>query len=572
MGSFGLPALSIRPPDVPNPLETYGRLLSLKSLLGGQQLQQQEIQQQTAQTQMTQIELQRAQAMQRAMRDSGGDLNKFQDLSLQYGAGPKAATFIVDLKSKMADLDKTTLANHAERNNQALGHLQPILDAPEAERPAMWDEAVKAATSDGTLGPDEAAKFQIPYPGDTAATTMLNGLKLGSTLFDEQLKKQEQTTKLPGEKSEALQKQLSLLGQTMAGAQNQQQWDARLNYLKNQGLDESTLALAGTEYSPQAVENAKQLALTPAQQATLPVEKLSMADYIKKHPITNGHPTGPNDYVNYEKTLPIEYRYNLPLSGGGAPGAGGPGGAPQVTPAPGVSNLPAYQKLSPIQRSTIDQAAQRFAETGQLPAGQRGVNAYTMMIQNRAAELYPGNIAANSAAYKSNQKSLENITDTLNKLQAFESAGGKNLDMFLDQAKSIIDTGSPWLNTPLRSVSEKGLGSADLAAINTARTVALREIARVTNDPKLSGQLSDSAREEVENLIPQNATYAQIVRVAGILRQDMKNVEDGLANQQQFISRRLQQPSGENPPPAGGGSKVLSPAEWLAQHNKKPGG
>lgn len=554
MATIPLAALSVQPPQVPSPIAQYARLMQLKSLAGQQQLQQQQIQAATTENQMQALNLQQEQAIQRATQDSGGDLNKFMELAREYGGGMKAITNALAIKNSMLGIDKATLEVNKGKNDELTGMLQPIVDeADPAKKAQMWQAAVGQAVEKGLVDPQAATNY-ANYPGDDQARLFLNQHKLVSQLADETLKGFQEK----GEQAKNYQQQLANISQTLAPAGNQQQLDAAFGFLESRGVDKSLLAMFPKEYSPQNMQLIQKLGLTPSQQATMPVEKVEMMDWLRKHPGKT-----PADYEAYIKTLPINYRYNLPLSGAGGPGAGGPGGGPQIIPGPGASNIAAYQRLSPAQQKMIDQGAERFAETGQLPAGQRGVNAYTMLIQNRAAELYPGNIAENTAAFKANQKSLETVTSTLDNLKAFEAAAGKNLDMFLDQAKGIIDTGSPWLNTPIRSLSEKGFGSADLAAINTARTVALREIARVTNDPKLSGQLSDSAREEVEGLSPQNATFAQIVRVTGILRQDMKNVESGLTQQRQNILSRLQQPGGsaEQQPQAAQEVKTLTMAQ-----------
>lgn len=166
--------------------------------------------------------------------------------------------------------------------------------------------------------------------------------------------------------------------------------------------------------------------------------------------------------------------------------------------------------------------------------------AIATQIMSRASELNPGaRIAANSAAYQANKSSYENVTKTLDTLSAFENTGLKNLQNFTNLAQKIPDTGIPWLNTPVRSLNEKMVGSPDQAAAVAAGQVALREIARVTNDPKLSGALTDSARQEVAGLIPAGATLPQIKRVAQVLIQDMSNVHQGLAAQKQDIGSRL---------------------------------
>lgn len=187
----------------------------------------------------------------------------------------------------------------------------------------------------------------------------------------------------------------------------------------------------------------------------------------------------------------------------------------------------------------LDMAAQQFASTGQMPNVGRG-GAVRSQIINAAAAKYPKvDLATNQAAFKANEASLKNVTGTLDTLTAFENTGLKNLKQFTDLAAKIPDTGVPWLNTPVRLLNERMMGSPDQSAALAAGQVALREIARVTNDPKLSGSLTDSARGEVMGLIPQNATLPQIKKVAGILQQDMANVHSSLSDQAQAIKSRL---------------------------------
>ncbi len=206
-----------------------------------------------------------------------------------------------------------------------------------------------------------------------------------------------------------------------------------------------------------------------------------------------------------------------------------------------------------LDQEAIDQAAEKYYASGQLPAGMGGsAVARNNAIMNRAGQLHPGaTLAENSAAFKANQSSLTNITRTLDTLSAFENTAGKNLQQFLALAETIPDTGVPWLNTPVRSLNKNVVGDANMAAITAARDVALREIARVTNDPKLSGSLTDSARQEVAGLSPANATLPQIKAVAKVLMQDMANVHSSLDTQKADIQQRL---GGKTPPPSSGGA------------------
>jgi hypothetical protein len=205
----------------------------------------------------------------------------------------------------------------------------------------------------------------------------------------------------------------------------------------------------------------------------------------------------------------------------------------------------------------LDMAAQQFASTGQMPnVGRSG--AVRAQIINQAATKYPKvDLATNAAAYKANQDSLQKLQSNLDSVTAFESTANKNLDLFLDQAKKVVDSGSPFLNTPLRMINQKMLGSSDQAAYSAARQVAVNEIAKVTSNPGLSGQLSDSARHEIDTFNPQNATLGQTYKVAQVLRQDMANRHESYSEQISAIKQRLgNSTTGGNAP--GGGSSGLT--------------
>jgi hypothetical protein len=210
-----------------------------------------------------------------------------------------------------------------------------------------------------------------------------------------------------------------------------------------------------------------------------------------------------------------------------------------------------------------DQMATYFATTGQLPNLGMGaaVAATRAQIINRAAEMFPNvTFASNAANFQANKASLKNVQGTLDTLTAFENTGLKNLAMFTDAAAKIPDTGIPWLNTPVRMLSEKLVGSENMSVVNAARQVALREIARVTNDPKLSGVLSDSSRKEVQDLSPTNATLPQIVAVAKTLQTDMANVHSSLSDQRDAINSRIgTNPTGAAPAPTAPAPGVAAP-------------
>jgi len=202
----------------------------------------------------------------------------------------------------------------------------------------------------------------------------------------------------------------------------------------------------------------------------------------------------------------------------------------------------------------LDKAAEMFATTGQLPAFGMGAAAAKIRgsVMNRAAEVYPHvQFGTNKAVYDANKSSLSGLTKQNDLVTAYEATAGKNLDQFLNTTSKLVDTGSPLLNQPVRSINLKGLGSEDLAAVNAARNVAMAEIARIlTASPTGGGVVSDSARNEANSLIGPDATIKQIRAAADILRKDMKNRLESNNDQIKAIKDRLAAPAveGSNAP------------------------
>lgn len=210
------------------------------------------------------------------------------------------------------------------------------------------------------------------------------------------------------------------------------------------------------------------------------------------------------------------------------------------------------QGVVDLSPAGLDAAAQMYAQTGQLPPmgmGMAAGSARTRII-NRAAELFPGlNVASNKAGYTADSGSLSAIQKQRDSISAFENTAQKNIDQFLKVAQAVPDTGIPLLNTPARWAAGAA-GSEAQAKYAAARQVAISEIAKIVQNPTLAGQLSDSARHEIEVFNPQNATLKQTVAVMNLLKQDMKNRADSLDTQLKDIRGRIGGAQGQNATPA----------------------
>lgn len=210
----------------------------------------------------------------------------------------------------------------------------------------------------------------------------------------------------------------------------------------------------------------------------------------------------------------------------------------------------------------LDMAAVMYRKTGTLPPLGMGDKTTRQRILNRAAgltaedisriELGGADIAGNQASYRADRASLAAMQKQRDAITSFEQTASKNIDIFLQTAGKIVDTGSPLANRVARAVGGDVLGSPNIAAYNAARQVAINEVAKIVSNPNMTGVLSDTARREVEAFNPSTATLAQTVAVMRILKRDMANRAGSLDSTLADIRRRIggggvQSPS---PPPA----------------------
>lgn len=187
--------------------------------------------------------------------------------------------------------------------------------------------------------------------------------------------------------------------------------------------------------------------------------------------------------------------------------------------------------LSP---DALDQVAELFSTTGQLPSlgqGPAGA-AVRRQIVNRAAELHPdGNLAGNKANYKADSGSLASQQKILDNAESWERTGKANLDVLLGVAQKLKDTGSPWLNGPVRTFMEKGAGDPNQTAFKAAHATVVNEYAKILSGAQGSGSVTEGARHEAESMLPLDATFDQMAAAAKILDTDAGN-RIGSARQQ----------------------------------------
>jgi hypothetical protein len=493
--SIPLPALDSKVPQQPDLLENYSRLAQLSNMLQNAPLQRQAVEQQVEggqlENQQKQIALKDQQAMTAAMHQwDGKDVNGLIPLVIKNGASANA---VMGLKAKVLEQQKTYSDIAASDATTGAKNLETMKGK---------NDMIAGALGNVMNMPDEQV-------GQGLVQTAQDLLQKG--LIDPQHAQIAAQLAQSGNPA-VIRQQLGIMQKGLMSESQQME-----NALKTAQTQEASSRSNEADVNAQKAQMEMQLGTGPMADSRY--RNILMAQKL-------GRPVTPEDMAfksayEHQKMLVPTAQINL--------------------------------QAGLLSQQAKDMAAQNYTETGQLPAGLRSP-AIGAQILNTAAKNGPVDVAQNKASYQANAESLKKMQANFDNVTAFENTAGKNLDQFLSTAKSIVDSGSPLINTPLRQVSDKMAGSDKQAAFNAARQTALTEIAKVLSSANAgSGVVSDSARGEVEGLIGPNATLKQIYSAAQILKKDMANRHQAYQQQLNDIKGRMSsaQPQQNNNDPLG---------------------
>lgn len=187
-------------------------------------------------------------------------------------------------------------------------------------------------------------------------------------------------------------------------------------------------------------------------------------------------------------------------------------------------------------------AAKRYNQDGTLPPmGMGKVGASNrIQIMNMAAKLDPNAaIAANKAQLNSDTASLKNIQKTYDASTAFSNTLDKNLTLLKQSAGDVVDTGSPFLNQPLRLIDKRIFGANGQVAYDVYTQTVISEASKILTSPQGTGNLTDQARKDMEAAVAPGATLGQIMTAGNALETDAKNKRDSYQQQIDVIKGRI---------------------------------
>ena len=528
----------------------------------------------------------RAQAAQRmqTVSDNAAIAQAYKDLG-QNGQIPDPFTVATHLEASGQPRAGNTVRTQAlDAQKQMLANEQASTKV-QSDTASFASQQVQAAIDNPALYPSVKPKVEallgspLPDPSDPQLTQKLQGIAASGQTVQQQLEAKTKHLALIDSiqkgNGDARTNAMSIL----AGATDPGDYQAKLGHIIALTPPDYREALAtipgtwapGTPNPAIAATEAGEKGVVIPQGATLarPVTGTTIAQGTPERTMETYDVGGENVRLATDKAGRAYAPDGRPISPGanGWTYADGSAVDPHALPKAAIPASIIVQQSQPAAGGLADEALNRAATTyhttGQLPPMGMGAQGVVMRkaIMNKEAELFPDptSLAANSAAFKANQSTLAQLTKQQAAVEAYSETAGKNLKLFTDLADKVPDTGVPWVNLPLRVLNKNVVGSQNQAAFDAARQVALTEIAKVVNNPGLTGSLSDSARSEVMGLNSSSATFAQIKSVANVLQQDMANRQSGLADQIQGIKDRLKAAGARDGPPTGGPSTSPQP-------------
>ena len=214
-----------------------------------------------------------------------------------------------------------------------------------------------------------------------------------------------------------------------------------------------------------------------------------------------------------------------------------------------------------LSGAALELAAQGYLMDRRFPTnlgrGKQGAM-NTIKIMERAAALaseYGMNAeetAINQIAGRAKSLALANIVKDLAAIRPYNAMLEKNGDIAISLAEKAISTNTKLANRPINWLKQNASDNPDVAEFLAQARIVTTEAARVLNNPRLVGQLTDSARREMEAILNGDMPLESFTRVVRRLQSDGKNRVDAMVAERDSLKQSIRRPNaaGQSTAPA----------------------
>lgn len=148
-------------------------------------------------------------------------------------------------------------------------------------------------------------------------------------------------------------------------------------------------------------------------------------------------------------------------------------------------------------------------------------------------------VVVNQADFRANAGALNAVTKDLNTFEPYKKMLDTNADIAINLGKKISSTDIKLANRPLNWLRQNAMDNPDVAEYLAQMRFVQTEAARVINNPRIVGQLTDESRKEMDAVVSGNAPIDVVERVLNRLKTDGNNRFNAMRSQQSEIIARM---------------------------------
>ena len=183
-------------------------------------------------------------------------------------------------------------------------------------------------------------------------------------------------------------------------------------------------------------------------------------------------------------------------------------------------NAPTAQLTNVPLSAAGQKAKSQLASTGQNVSR---IDNKTFNDMGADAEASGTSVLDTKAGFKATTSALTQNEKDLAAIRPYKNMLDTNIDIAKGLSKKVISTSSAYANKSLNWLKQNAGDNPDTAEFLAQMRFVETEAARVLNNPRLSGQLTDSARKEMESVVSGNLPINSLDRVLARIKADGDN-------------------------------------------------
>lgn len=333
-------------------------------------------------------------------------------------------------------------------------------------------------------------------------------------------------------------------GEKLVGAQTQADVD-EMNALGKRSLQESAKGAVAQKLQlifaniPPGPERDKAVAQTlGAAPSADTVARVESAEKVAGMKIKSTEETADKRIASAEKVAAGHDATRVKVKGmGGSTGSGSGAGT-----AGGYTDV--LKKASPGERLM----AGEWLATGKSP-GIRKADDLMRLSEIRAALMNNAGLTLKDVVQQGDTMKLTSgAVSELEKMHAavesFSSTAKANMKVLEDLSSKLPRSDIPIISKGQLAI-ESFTGNPVLSQYQGAMASVTAEVSRILNQPRLVGQLTDSARHETQQFLNGNMTHRQLVELFKTLRVEMANREQGIVDMKNVLLNKRTEMAGK---------------------------